>query len=148
MTTSQSTTGPRYALGAPRGWSQRSSVLQAGVLDRAYKRVCKNFVLTHEANVKIAPPFSRSPGPIPLDLQDFLRSVGEIAGPVINFDDYPLRQCRVALANAAHPATFASCAEGNSRGSSEAFEAEREPLSVGKVLGAIRQMYGAAIEPL
>jgi hypothetical protein len=23
------------------GWSQRSSVLQAGVLDRAYKRVCK-----------------------------------------------------------------------------------------------------------
>jgi hypothetical protein len=58
-------------------------VLQAGVLDRAYKRVCKNFVLTHEANVKIAPPFSRSLGPIPLDLQDFLRSVGEIAGPVL-----------------------------------------------------------------
>jgi hypothetical protein len=56
-----------------------------------------------EASVRTALPFSRSPGPIQLDLQDFLRSVGEIADPVINFDDHSLRQCRVALTPLTRP---------------------------------------------
>jgi hypothetical protein len=50
-----------------------------------------------EVSLKTVTPFSRSPGPIALNLRDFLRAVGEIAGPVINFDDHSLRQCRVAF---------------------------------------------------
>jgi hypothetical protein len=41
-----------------------------------------------EVGMKTAPPFSRSPGPITLNQKAFLRSVGEIAGPVINFHRY------------------------------------------------------------